>query len=265
MIPKIIHYCWLSGQEYPRDVKKNIASWRKMLPDYEFILWDAKRSEVIKCLWTEEALKHKKYAFASDLIRLYAVYTYGGIYLDCDVEVLKDFNNLLHLPYFIGSEKNSLIEAAIIGTEKNAQWLQSIIKYYDGRSFIKQDGSYDLEVLPGIMKREIELTRKIKIMEAHELKVVSLLKKDEKLFLLFPFAYFSPKDIETGKISATNETYTIHHFSSSWLPLPSKIRRKIMHIIGVGQTEKIISYLKLRDMRASLNSFYSKYRKKLSV
>ena len=40
MIPKIIHYCWFGGKELPIEVKKCIASWRKMCPDYEIIRWD---------------------------------------------------------------------------------------------------------------------------------------------------------------------------------------------------------------------------------
>ncbi len=264
MIPKIIHYCWLSGQEYPQGVKKNLETWRKILPDYEFILWDAKRSEVIKCRWTEETLKNKKYAFASDLVRLHAVYTYGGIYLDCDVEVLKNFDDLLHLPYFMGSEKNSFIEAAIFGAEKNAPWILSTMKHYENRGFVKQDGAFDITVLPGILKAQIGLTRHIKVMNPHEVQQVSFLEKNENSFWLFPYDYFSPKDIETGKISATTNTYTIHHFASSWLPFQSKMRRKIMHIIGIGRTEKIISSLRLRKLQTLLKSFWLKKRMKLS-
>ncbi|MEO8774206.1 MAG: glycosyltransferase [Gelidibacter sp.] len=263
MIPKIIHYCWLSGEEFPQDVKNNLASWREILPDYDFVLWDSERSEVVKCLWTEEALKNKKYAFASDLIRLYAVHTYGGIYLDCDVEVLKSFDNLLHLPYFIGFERNSFIEAAIFGSEKNALWISNIMEHYKNRAFVKEDGSFDIALLPVIMKAQIELTRQFKIMDTNEAQDATLLENNESLFWLFPFDYFSPKDIETGKISATTNTYTIHHFASSWLPLPSKIRRKIMRIIGLGRTEKIISYFKLREMLTFIKCYGIKKRKKL--
>ena len=263
MIPKIIHYCWLSGEEFPQDVKNNLASWRRILPDYEFILWDAERSKAVKCLWTEEAIKNKKYAFASDLIRLYAIYTYGGIYLDCDVEVLKNFDNLLHLPYFMGFERNSFIEAAIFGAEKNAPWILTIMQHYESRAFVKEDGSFDIALLPVIMKSRIELRRYFRIMDANEVKEVTHLEKNERLFWLYPFDYFSPKNIETGKISVTRNTYTIHHFSSSWLPWQSKIRRKIMRTIGLGRTEKIISYFKLRELLNFFKFYWLPKRKKL--
>ena len=30
MIPKVIHYCWLSGDPYPENIQKCISSWKKM-------------------------------------------------------------------------------------------------------------------------------------------------------------------------------------------------------------------------------------------
>ena len=46
-------------------------------------------------MWVNEAYEAKKYAFAADYIRLYAVYNYGGIYMDMDVEVVRSFDELL--------------------------------------------------------------------------------------------------------------------------------------------------------------------------
>ena len=39
MIPKIIHYCWLSGEPMPEMLQQCIASWKRFLPEYEFRLW----------------------------------------------------------------------------------------------------------------------------------------------------------------------------------------------------------------------------------
>ena len=43
MIPKIIHYCWLSNDPIPAKLKKCMDSWKKQLPDYEFMLWNFDR------------------------------------------------------------------------------------------------------------------------------------------------------------------------------------------------------------------------------
>ena len=34
MIPKIIHYCWLSNDPIPARLKKCMDSWKKQLHDY---------------------------------------------------------------------------------------------------------------------------------------------------------------------------------------------------------------------------------------
>lgn len=127
MIPKIIHYCWLSGDPFPEKIQHCINSWRKVLPDYEFVLWDTKRFPLELSPWVKEAFKAKKYAFAADYIRVYAIYHYGGIYLDCDVEVIKRFDDLLHLPYFVGEEATGdRVEVAAFGAEKGTLWVKTM-------------------------------------------------------------------------------------------------------------------------------------------
>ena len=105
MIPKIIHLCWLSGDPYPPKIAKCLETWKKHLADYEIILWDTNRFDLNSSIWVRQAFEKKKYAFAADFIRFYALYHFGGIYLDSDVEVLKSFDDLLDLPYFMGVEK----------------------------------------------------------------------------------------------------------------------------------------------------------------
>ncbi|TNJ46529.1 glycosyl transferase [Tamlana fucoidanivorans] len=247
MIPKIIHFCWLSENKYPRDVKKNLSIWKKQLPDYQFILWDSKKFDVNVTEWTKQAFEVKKYAFAADYIRFYAVYNYGGIYLDTDVEVLKKFDNLLHLPYFIGSQFDNLIEAAIFGAEKKSDWVLDCMKYYENRHFIKENGQMDLKILPEIMQTQIEKRRKLIFLNnSIEIKNISRFIVNSNIFYVLPFEYFSPKNHQTRKISLTSETYTIHHYNSSWLPLSSKIRLNLIRLFGVNLTEKFINLLNLR-------------------
>ena len=123
MIPKQIHYCWLSGEPYPKLISDCIESWKIHLPDYKIILWDTKRIDINSNLWLKQAFETKKYAFAADYIRFYALYHYGGIYLDADVEVLRSFDGLLNRHEFVGEEASGDIEAAVMGVEKNISWV----------------------------------------------------------------------------------------------------------------------------------------------
>ena len=252
MIPKIIHFCWLSNDEYPKTIKKCISTWKAKLPEYEFILWDTSKFDVNSTLWTKQAYEAKKYAFVADYIRFYAIYNYGGIYLDMDVEVLKKFDDLHNLPYFIGTQFDQLIEAAVIGSEKKSDWVLDCLNYYNNRAFIKENGELDLLILPSIMELQIKQTRKMTLLNSKNIDNISklILNKDE--FFLFPSDYFSPKNHQTRKVLISNNTYTIHHYDSAWLPFLSKIRLKFIRLIGVSNTEKIIGLLDLRKVKARL-------------
>ena len=50
---------------------------------------------------------------------------------------------------------------------------------------------------------------------------------------------FSPKDLETGKLTLTENTYAIHHFRASWMPIKNRINTKIAQILGPAPTKKI--------------------------
>lgn len=206
MIPKIIHYCWLSGDPYPPLIENCIQSWKKHMPEYQIILWDTDRIDINSNLWLKQAYEHKKYAFASDYIRFYALYNYGGIYLDADVEVLKSFSPLLDLIQIVGEEASGDIEAAVMGAEKGLSWVKECLDYYQDRQFIKQNKEFDMRPVP--------------------LLVTSILSKTD--IKVMPFYYFSPKDYNIGKIMISDETYCIHHFDGKWIQKGFTYKIKIL-------------------------------------
>lgn len=198
MIPKIIHYCWLSDDPIPSNLVEYMNSWKAKLPDYEFMKWDFKRFPKESSKWVADAFNNKKYAFAADYIRLYAVYRYGGIYLDMDVEVLKPFDGLLAFPYMLAYEndmKNG-IEAGVFGAEKENLFIKKCLDSYSDKKFVREDGSLDLTPLPRIMQAVMD-------------------DFDEKL-QIYDCNYFTAKSFDTGEEFPSEKTYTIHHFAGSW-------------------------------------------------
>jgi hypothetical protein len=252
MIPKIIHYCWLSGDEFPPQIQKCIESWKKHLPDYEFMLWDTIKFDLDSNIWVKQAFENKKYAFAADYIRLYAVYNYGGIYMDTDVEVKKSFNDLLNRPYFIGTEGNYEIEAGIFGSERKSSWLKVCLEYYDRKTFIEKDGSFNITTLPKIMKSQILTQRSIKLVAPINVSHQQQEKKSDTLFM-FPKDYFCAKNHLSGKIEDSPNTYTVHHFAMSWLPKSEKLRviikRKLFTLFGINIVNIVIHILGLRKLK----------------
>lgn len=231
MIPKIIHYCWLSGEPYPADIRKYMNTWKKILPDYEFMLWDTKRFNINDSQWVKQAFENKKYAFAADYIRVYALYHYGGIYLDTDVEVLKSYNPLLHLKVMVGLDHALLnVEAATWGTEKGALCMKVLLDYYNRRSFIKEDGTFDTEPMPPIVTR-IWLENGFKlipIQTIHEAKM----KEGEKNIPVFPMEWFCPQDWYSYKLKLTKDTFSIHRYKGGWLEDSVKKERNFLSKLG---------------------------------
>jgi len=254
MISKIIHYCWLSKDPFPELIAKCMESWKEVLPDYEFILWDTNKFPLENNTWVKQAFETKKYAFAADYIRLYAVHTYGGIYLDGDIEVLKSFNPLLHLPYFFGSEGDGIIEAGVFGAEKGTLWLADCLKHYDSREFIKSDGSLDTLTLPRIMMECIQKKHTITELTNPDISTISYLNNTN--LQMFPKDFFCAKNHGTGIIKKTNNTFCIHHFAMSWLPksrtfLPN-LKRKLINIFGLKLVNMLINLFGLKRIKAKL-------------
>ena len=253
MIPKKIHLCWLSGDDYPAKIDKCIKSWKKHLPDYEIVLWNTNKFDLNKSVWVREAFEKKKYAFAADYIRFYALYHEGGIYLDSDVEVLKSFDNLLDLPYFVGAEKAGTPEAAIMGAEKGCDWIKQCLDYYEGRSFIKSDGSLDIRKLPEIMVEQIEKIKPVQVLSLKESENIRKMNFDQKV-LVMNDAYFSPKVFDSRQVEITPYTYAIHHYQNSWFSPKAKayyrFRTFLIRIFGyrfVRKAECVLMPWKFKD------------------
>lgn len=212
MIPKIIHFCWMSNDVYPEKIQKCIDSWKKYLPDYEFVHWNYDRFSRGTSKWVDQAFDNKKYAFAADYLRVYALYYYGGIYLDTDVEVLKSFDDLLDLPYFIGKENSSAgIEAAAIGSEKGNALIKDILDSYEGQEFVAPDGKLRVEPMPIRFRACVDAKYIF-----HEINSKEEFVYASNVINVFPQDFFSPKRFDTNAIEISERTYSIHHFAATW-------------------------------------------------
>lgn len=217
MIPKIIHYCWFSGDKKPALIRKCIRSWKKHLPDYEIRCWDGNSFDFDSLAFTREAMSVKKYAGAADYVRLYALYNYGGIYLDSDVEVFKSFNPFLDNVFFSGIDRNIRgdktyynIEAGIMGSEKGLPFLRECMSYYENNHFIHQDGSYDINII---------LAPEVYSKEAHKYGFINENREQTLLngIHIYPRSVFANGDYLYNHHDIDYTTLTaIHHNMSPW-------------------------------------------------
>jgi mannosyltransferase OCH1-like enzyme len=139
MISKILHYIWIGHGEKSDLIKHCIESWKKFLPDYEIKEWNEDNFNIDYNKFTRQSYDARKFAFTSDVIRLYALYTEGGVYLDTDVEVFKPLDEFLNEPAFTGFEQPYYPVCATMGAENGNPLIKEMLDYYNDKEFKVED------------------------------------------------------------------------------------------------------------------------------
>jgi len=207
MIPKMIHYCWFGGAPLPQLAIKCIDSWKKHCPDYEIKEWNESNFDINYNLYVNEAYEAKKWAFVSDVARLWVLVNYGGIYMDTDCELIKPMNDFLHLDAVAGFEiAEAKIQTALMCCRAGYELFAELLDDYKTRRFILSSGGYDTTTNVTIITRYL-LERGLLL--NNKFQTISGLT-------IYPSEYFSPKDGRTGVIAMTDSTYAVHHFDGSW-------------------------------------------------
>ena len=234
MIPKVIHYCWFGGKEKPKSVWRCIDSWRNYCPDYEIKEWNEQNFDVNMIPYTRDAYQAGKYAFVSDVARFWVLYHEGGVYFDTDVEVIRPIDDLIERGPFMGWEragKNLTVNPGLgLAAPKGFPLYQEILDAYAKLDYYLESGERnpysmislinDLLIQKGL---QMDGTKQIISLTSHSSSLISL--------TIYPVDYLCPMDSLTGKIVKTENTYTIHHYSMSWLPKQTQWRVKMMRKI----------------------------------
>lgn len=237
MIPKIIHYCWLSDDPLPPKLQACIESWAVHCPDFEVRLWNFERLGRDCPLWVRQAFDNKKYAFAADFVRCFALYHFGGIYLDSDVEVVRPFpDELLRLPYMLGHEGGSpTIEAGVMGAEPGHPFFGNMLDYYRDRPFVRPDGGLETTPLPRLLM-EVNASH----FELADAATPAQVKSTPGRLDILPSDWFSPISLKNMELTLTPRTVTIHHFAGSWKPAAYRSKKRLQQLLGPRVTNAII-------------------------
>lgn len=202
-IPKIIHYCWFGNGKQNDLIKKCIESWKEVLPEYDIVLWNEENFPYDKYPFAAQALKDRKWAFVSDVARLYALYYYGGVYMDTDVEVLKPLDPFLHHTFFSSYESDRHIPTGLMGAKKGSKYIDLLLSWY-------KDCTYGEDYY------EIANTRIIT--RITRLNCGMKINGEQYNFAnnyYYPRDYFCPST-DGDKWNITENTYAIHHFTGLW-------------------------------------------------
>lgn len=227
MITKTIHYCWFGKQQLPKYAKRNIASWKKFLPDYEIKEWNESNFDIALIPYTEQAYQEGKFAFVSDFARYWILYNYGGLYFDTDVEVIKSFDDILINGPFLGIEKNpikiSVNPGLGMGAEKGMDFYKKMVDFYSSLPKNSKSKPYLVEKTTEFLVKD-------------GFKLEDKLQKVDEIFI-YPNDFFNAMNDYTGKITITPNTHSIHYYAKSWInnysPLRNYLSRKYHILLNV--------------------------------
>lgn len=233
MIPRIIHYCWFGPKPIPRKFQRYIDGWRRLSPDFKFVLWnDECLAQFSDVSWVREAYDSGLYAFVADYVRLYAVYTQGGIYLDTDVEMIRPFEDLLDRPYLFGEEYDLHPESGIFGAEPGCELIRWCKEFYEHRQFRPDTLTLSTCKAPQVLHDTLlSRGRSFLVTEVHP-------RNYPDRVCLLPHDFLTAMNSDTGVAHPSARTRTIHHYAGTWCypTLFSRVRRflkvLISHLLG---------------------------------
>ena len=212
VIPKLIHAIWFSGDPMPELYLRCLESWKKYAPDCEIKIWNMETYKPDRCLFFEQAIEHKNWAFASDYARADLLYRYGGIYMDLDVEMLRPIDDLLYNDAYMSFESLDRIECGSgMGSRPGHPIIKEICESYEKRPYLKEDGTWDNSTCP---------VRYTQVIEKHGLKKDGGFQFIEDI-TVYPFEVLTGKSFDTGIIYSSDLSYTVHHHNGSWIPDPA--------------------------------------------
>ncbi len=210
MIPKTIHYVWVGNTKKPKLIRKCIKTWLKNLRNYNIIEWNEKNFDINSHPFVRRAYDAKKWAFVSDYIRAWAIYNYGGVYLDTDIILLDNFDKMLSNRAFVGYENYKSPFTAVFGAEANHPFVKDMLDFYENNqmsfNFENNNTNSVSEIL--IKKYGCKLGNKEQI-----------LKNDIKVYQ------------EGVLCNPSKESVSIHVFTGTWLEeTPSFLRKFVLFI-----------------------------------
>ena len=133
MIPKIIHYIWF-GDPSKRPMDR-INRWKEVLTGWEFKEWNESNLDIDKYPYVKTAYDLQRYGICIDPFRPYLLYAYGGVWLDTDVNVYRDFSDLIDCNLLVGRHYRygMGVSLGVLGAEPGNRVMKEHLAYYDER------------------------------------------------------------------------------------------------------------------------------------
>ena len=218
MIPKIIHQIWMTNVKPPAraDIPEVLANMSKaidnVMPDWTHIIWSEKNLPELPNDIKQIVYGNYSQIVISNILRYFLTYTYGGFYVDFDVECIKSFDDLTDKNFVCGLEsaKHGTVSDAVFGCSCENEFMKKILS-----------------------------TAIVNLTNAREITVRSLLDSISTGMLtcavrsqgveLLPQECFAPLDCDNKKYfnqirPTLKNTYCIHHYLGKWASNDGRVR-----------------------------------------
>lgn len=241
---RTIHYIWLGGRRKPRVIRKCIATWRRLMPDWEIKEWNETNLDIDCCAFCREAYEAGKYAFAADVLRFEILYREGGLYFDTDVKLLRSLTPLCErYDAFAGYEYTMVAPGLVLYAKApHDSILGEMLTLYHHTHFQTAEGQ-NTKVVGAYFSE---------ILEGH-----GFVYEDKQQtcgsFTILPSTYFCPTDGYGNPLNYTADTHSVHLFAASWMPPAVRARRAIKRffyrILGKDRVQGLMRLFRKNDKR----------------
>lgn len=247
MIPRIIHYCWFGNNPKNYMATKCINSYSTLNKDIKIIEWNEHNSDLNSTNFVIQAYKNKAWAFVSDYVRLKALYDYGGIYLDTDIEIKKEFHeSFFHADLVLGYMYDDTISTALIMAKPKHPFIKKLLDCYKL-----------MEFNPNVPNNEL-MTQEL-LDYYPKFKLNGFFQEFDIRGVIYPKNYFEEPTLFFQKKGG----YSVHHFMGSWHgkknTLKSKLRPIIKYILFHSHLINWIYQKINRKIYLKYSQFYQRY------
>ncbi|MDD5469441.1 MAG: glycosyltransferase [Candidatus Peribacteraceae bacterium] len=197
-IPRIFHFIWLGSDPMPPPAAGYIEGWRRLHPDWEVRMWT---DDTIPWMRSHPFFDaEKNVVVRADILRYEILARYGGVYLDVDMECVKNIDDLLcGRRCFLGYQDERIVCNAVIGAVPMHQLLLKITQHLRTRK-------NTFRFTPDVFSGPILVTRMLAGVPDVTLFATSV---------FYPFHYNRKRKEPEGM---TDRTHAIHHWDGSWIP-----------------------------------------------
>lgn len=213
MIPKKIHFFWYNvGKRKPSFLNlRCMESWKRVLPDWEFVDWSTpERVSSIQHQFFQDGIATGTsacLATCSEFVRYYALYTEGGVYVDCDLELIKepDISPKCWLGFQRVDIMGDCINSSVMGSEPGHEFMGQLSRSFDNNKNFRC-GVHFCVTLPTRLLRERGLYG---LNEEQMVGDILIYSRDRY------YPWWWEERPQWSRI--TDKTYGIHWWEGSWV------------------------------------------------